>query len=125
MALAYQAKTDNSLRLLTPLALIHALKADAERAEEMSELLQRFSFVVPPVRASRPVLITAGGAITPDEALGPRNAEHLGFREVFTRTLRPFHTAAIRQTVSFPDRWLVQYDAGGWPCLIGQVSIHC
>lgn len=36
-------------------------------------------------------------------------------RAVVTRYVRPFHTPAIRQTLSFPDRWLVQYDAGPSP----------
>jgi hypothetical protein len=59
------------------------------------------------VRSHWPELVTAGGK----GALRVGSEAKAGLREIKGH-LGVFHPAMIRQSLCFPDRWLVQYDAG-------------
>lgn len=119
MARAVAARREPRLRCETPQGLLAAVKLDAERARELAPLVERFTFVIPKVRAGWPTLVGTGAAAAASLGLAlpgggsevsPVVAE--GLKEVRTRGLRPFHEAAVRQSLCFPDRWLVQFDAG-------------
>ncbi|EWM21940.1 e1a binding protein p400 [Nannochloropsis gaditana] len=88
-------------------ALLHALKLDQDRARDLGPLIERFTCVVPRVRSSFPILLSSSAR---PPSLPP--ALHPPLRHLRTRLLRPYHPAALRQSLLFPDKWLVQFDAG-------------
>ncbi len=116
LARAVGAKQNARLRCETPQSLVEAVKLDAERARELAPLVERFTFVIPKVRAGWPALVGTGAVAAASAGLAlpgelPASAA-AGLTELRTRALRPFHEAAVRQSLNFPDRWLVQFDAG-------------
>ncbi|CAM9925020.1 unnamed protein product [Ectocarpus fasciculatus] len=108
---------DARVRFWCPLAMMASVKGLRERCEEMHPLVERFCFLVPKVMAWAPNVVG-----TPDLAssLTFATARERLRREVLRRGgLSLIYPAQIRQRICFPDRRLVQYDAGKLQVLAG------
>ncbi|XP_076997305.1 helicase SRCAP isoform X1 [Tamandua tetradactyla] len=80
-----------------------------QRLDQLSEIIERFIFVMPPVEAPPPSL----HACHPPPWLAPRQAafqEQLAF-ELWPRA-RPLHRIVCNMRTQFPDLRLIQYDCG-------------
>ncbi|XP_054945950.1 helicase SRCAP isoform X3 [Physeter macrocephalus] len=80
-----------------------------QRLDQLSEIIERFIFVMPPVEAPPPSL----HACHPPPWLAPRRA---AFQEQLARELwpraRPLHRIVCNMRTQFPDLRLIQYDCG-------------
>ncbi|XP_014649999.1 PREDICTED: helicase SRCAP isoform X1 [Ceratotherium simum simum] len=80
-----------------------------QRLDQLSEIIERFIFVMPPVEAPPPSL----HACHPPPWLAPRQA---AFREQLACELwpraRPLHRIVCNMRTQFPDLRLIQYDCG-------------
>ncbi|XP_061065525.1 helicase SRCAP isoform X5 [Eubalaena glacialis] len=80
-----------------------------QRLDQLSEIIERFIFVMPPVEAPPPSL----HACHPPPWLAPRQA---AFQEQLARELwpraRPLHRIVCNMRTQFPDLRLIQYDCG-------------
>jgi SNF2 family DNA or RNA helicase len=98
----------NSDVLLCPAQLIAMRRDLYQRADDVSGLLKRFVFAVPKTDA-RPVVLTTNTAHDDTFISTPMYGTLLhSLRECF----RPFRESQARLTTYFPDKKLVQYDAG-------------
>ena len=88
----------------------------AARAAALAGTLRRFVCVIPKARAPAPVLVTSGPARAA-EAADAAAAAALAARA--RAAAAPLHPAAIRQTLHFPDRRLIQYDCGKLQAMAG------
>ncbi|CRL07325.1 CLUMA_CG020304, isoform A [Clunio marinus] len=90
-------------------SLERTIKSIEERASELNEIFEKFTFVVPAVSACRPSLSVSH--MNPSE----RNEEE--FRDAkISKELAPkttlLHTIQSSMTTQFPDPRLIQYDCG-------------
>jgi SNF2 family DNA or RNA helicase len=86
-----------------------ALRRDLqERADDMSEIISRFVFAVPKAGA-RPVILETCVAQTGN---GQRTILEDSLVQSLQANVRPFRDAHARITSFFPDKKLVQFDAG-------------
>ncbi|KAM5227377.1 helicase SRCAP [Ctenodactylus gundi] len=80
-----------------------------QRLDQLSEIIERFIFVMPPVEAPPPSL----HACHPPPWLAPR---HAAFQEQLACELwpraRPLHRIVCNMRTQFPDLRLIQYDCG-------------
>uniref|UniRef100_A0A8D2E1W2 Snf2 related CREBBP activator protein n=1 Tax=Sciurus vulgaris TaxID=55149 RepID=A0A8D2E1W2_SCIVU len=80
-----------------------------QRLDQLSEIIERFIFVMPPVEAPPPSL----HACHPPPWLAPRQA---AFQEQLASELwpraRPLHRIVCNMRTQFPDLRLIQYDCG-------------
>ena len=61
---AVLARSNPTLRLSTPLSLLHLIKEEKERAEEALPLIEKFTCVIPKVRSSWPILVSQVGRVS-------------------------------------------------------------
>jgi len=98
---------DGSQIISTPLQLMALRKTQQQRADDVDDLMKKFVFCVPKVGAPRPVLDVSIHETDPiDESVKQTLVEPL--EEYF----RPFRKAHARLSSFFPDKKLVQFDAG-------------
>ena len=91
----------------TPSQLLAARKLDRERAIDMEEVIEKFVFCVPPAGAQAPVLNNG----IPTSRSVPKDVESM-LLEPVEELLQPYRKAQARLSSFFPDKKLVQYDAG-------------
>ena len=91
--------------LLTPSQLLAMRRSHQDRAEDVDEMLKNFVFCVPKAGAARPALVTRASNSETE------NLEDM-LLEPLEEYLRPFRQAQARLTSFFPDKKLVQFDAG-------------
>lgn len=94
--------------VLTPSKLLKIRKDESERATAMDEVINKFVFCVPRAGAPAPYLDT-GYAKNP--TLPSKNVEEM-LHEPLEECLKPFRKAHARLSSFFPDKKLVQFDAG-------------
>jgi SNF2 family DNA or RNA helicase len=101
--------------LSTPSKLLELRRSQQERAEDVNDLVTKFVFCVPKAGVCRPVLATSfdGRTLIPEQTLNTVLAEPLN------EYSRPFRNAALRLSSFFPDKKLVQFDAGKLQTLAG------
>jgi Helicase conserved C-terminal domain/F-box-like len=92
----------------TPTQLIAMRRDMSERADDLSWLLKRFIFAVPKAVA-RPVVLNANVTRTRSAKYGVLNVILADSLQEF---LQPFRESNARLTTFFPDKKLVQFDAG-------------
>lgn len=87
-----------------------------QRLEQLSEIIERFIFVMPPVEAPPPSL----HACHPPPWLAPHQA---AFQEQLACELwpraRPLHRIVCNMRTQFPDLRLIQYDCGEFLSISG------
>eukprot|EP00804_Cyclotella_cryptica_P000370 CCRYP_008690-RB/>CCRYP_008690-RB protein AED:0.12 eAED:0.19 QI:0/0.90/0.83/1/0.90/0.91/12/164/2166 len=95
---------------MTPTDLLAMKKSQEQRAEESSELIDKFVFCVPKAGTSSKPVLFAGSSSSSSSAL----EKELLYKtsEAFRKYLSPFQKANSRLTLCFPDKKLVQFDAG-------------
>lgn len=89
----------------TPSQLLALRQSHQDRAEAVDETLKNFVFCVPKAGAARPALVTRRAGSDNE------NLEEM-LLEPLEECLRPFRQAQARLTSFFPDKKLVQFDAG-------------
>jgi len=93
----------------TPIELLAMRKSQEERAEDLNEIADKFLFCVPKAGTRKPALFS-GNTNSPSSATeGTLLAKSsTALENYFT----PFKKAKSRLTMCFPDKKLVQFDAG-------------
>lgn len=95
---------------MTPTALIAMKKSQEQRAEETSELIDKFVFCVPKAGVSSKPVLFAGSPSSSSSALEKELLSKAS--EAFRTYFSPFRKVMSRLTLCFPDKKLVQFDAG-------------
>ncbi|CAM9579113.1 unnamed protein product, partial [Laminaria digitata] len=108
---------DAGLRYWCPLALLQSVKSVQRRCEEMHPVVERFCFLVPKVMSWAPNVIGTGDGAA--ERGFARRRDELKAEIVQRGELSLTYPAQVRQRICFPDRRLVQYDAGKLQVLAG------
>lgn len=98
--------------LTTPQHLLHMKRSQEERASDMEDIVKRFVFCVPKASVRSPVLETLAPA-------HKRQESEDVLQEAVRNCLRPFRKAEMRLSSFFPDKKLVQFDAGKLQTLAG------
>ena len=83
-----------------------------DRAEDMLDIIKAFTFVLPKVSSSGPVLVTANPNTQIAGTSVARQRLCADLKPMYDRALAPFYPASSRQNMFFPDRKLVQFDSG-------------
>lgn len=97
----------------TPQQLFAMRKSFEDRSNDVEDLVKKFVFCVPKAGASRPRM----DSHSKREKLAPSLSEML--LEPVEEYLRPFRKAQARLSSFFPDKRLVQFDAGKLQTLCG------
>jgi hypothetical protein len=95
---------------MTPTDLIAMKKSQEQRAEESSELIDKFVFCVPKAGASSKPVLFAGSPSSSSSALEKELLSKTS--EAFRKYFSPFQKVISRLTLCLPDKKLVQFDAG-------------
>ena len=93
---------------MTPMDLIAMKKSQEQRAEESNDLVDKFVFCVPKAGpTSKPVLYSSAttSSVVEKELMSKTT-------NAFGKYFSPFQKAKSRLTLCFPDKKLVQFDAG-------------
>lgn len=93
--------------LTTPVALLEMRRSQERRAEDLEDLIKKFIFCVPKADARRPFLDVGSLA---SAGLPPHNSDEM--IEPIETLLRPYRLAEARLSSFFPDKRLIQFDAG-------------
>ncbi|KAL7553485.1 hypothetical protein ACHAWF_016776 [Thalassiosira exigua] len=93
----------------TPTELLAMRRSQEERAEDLSEIVDKFIFCVPKAGTKKPVLFSSStnSASSPSERFLLSKTS-----TAFEKYFSPFKKAQSRLTMCFPDKKLVQFDAG-------------
>ena len=98
---------EGSKIISTPMQLLALRKDQQERAEDLDDLMKKFVFCVPKVGAPRPLLdISVKDTQTID------NATNTALTKPLEEYFHPFRKAHARLSSFFPDKKLIQFDAG-------------
>jgi len=85
------------------------VKLPDRRAEEMSEALKQFVFVIPKARSKRSELVTS----VPDTpSLSDAIVKDKSLWDQYSESTALLHTQRVRKQLFFPDKRLLQYDCG-------------
>ena len=90
----------------TPMQLLAMRKTQRDRMEEADDMIKKFVFCVPKAAAIRPRVISSHGGAKLLHSVSEMLLEPL------EELLEPFVAALARITSFFPDKRLVQFDAG-------------
>ncbi len=93
----------------TPTELLAMRKSQEQRGEELEEIVDKFVFGVPKAGSSKPILVSSkshSSSMTMERTLQSRTAD------TFKKYFSPYQKAQARLTMCFPDKKLVQFDAG-------------
>jgi superfamily II DNA/RNA helicase len=96
--------------VLTPLELLKMRKTEKERAEDMDEIIDKFVFCVPKAGAGRPRLDARTTSIQ-NPTIPTKHLDEM-LTEPLEEYYRPFRKAQARLSSFFPDKKLIQFDAG-------------
>ncbi len=96
--------------LLTPESLLSMRKNENDRSFDLEEIIDKFVFCVPPAGARAPIL-NAGNKASSVSILPTKNIDDM-LQEPVEELLRPYRKAQARLSSFFPDKKLIQFDAG-------------
>jgi len=105
----YYGAKENVDILSTPSALLSMRRSQQELADDLDGLVKKFVFCVPRASSRCPVIDT--NTVDLGAVSGKKPLEEM-LLEPIDDMLRPFRKAQARLSSSFPDRSLVQFDAG-------------
>ncbi|GKZ00379.1 hypothetical protein MPSEU_000990900 [Mayamaea pseudoterrestris] len=94
--------------VLTPISLLRMRHNQLERAKDVDHLVKKFVFCVPKATARRPLLAANS---TPSKNAKQKKIEEM-LLEPLEAASTPFQEADARLSASFPDKNLIQFDAG-------------
>jgi superfamily II DNA/RNA helicase len=95
--------------LLTPELLLKMRKDEQARSEDMEEIIEKFVFCVPSAGARTPVL--EAGTRSIEASIATKKLDEM-LLEPFEELVRPYRKAQARLSSFFPDKKLIQFDAG-------------
>ena len=104
------AEVRNRKVIETPAKLLALRKSEMDRANDMEETIEKFVFRVPPAGGRTPIFDN-GIPKTQGESGLSKDVEGL-LLEPIEEVLEPYRKARVRLTSFFPDKKLIQYDAG-------------
>lgn len=104
------AEVRNKRVIETPAKLLELRRSEMERSSDMDETIDKFVFRVPPAGGRSPIFDN-GIPKTKGESGFSKDVEGMLF-EPIEEILKPYRKAHVRLTSFFPDKKLVQYDAG-------------
>lgn len=93
----------------TPTELLAMRKSQEQRGEDLEELVDKFVFCVPKAGSSKPILVSSrsnSSSMATERTLLSKTSD------AFTKYFSPYQKAQARLTMCFPDKKLVQFDAG-------------
>jgi hypothetical protein len=93
----------------TPSELLAMRKSQVQRGQDLDDRVDKFVFCVPKAGSSKPILISSkstSSSLATERMLLSKTSS--AFKSYFT----PFQKAQARLTMCFPDKKLVQFDAG-------------
>lgn len=93
--------------LSSPAALLAARRSQQQRANDIDDLVKKFVFCVPKAGAQSP----RAPSDSRNSLISEKIFDSL-LREPAEEAMRPFRTAQARLSSFFPDKKLIQYDAG-------------
>ncbi|KAL7534972.1 hypothetical protein ACHAXR_008693 [Thalassiosira sp. AJA248-18] len=93
----------------TPIELLAMRKSQEERAKDLDEIADKFVFCVPKAGTHKPVLFSSN---TNSSSLASERALLAKTGTSFENYFSPFKKAESRLAMCFPDKKLVQFDAG-------------
>ena len=95
--------------LLTPEMLLNMRKDQQQRADDLEEIIDKFVFCVPPAGARAPRL--EAGNRSSEFSLATKNLDEM-LLEPVEELVRPYRKSQARLSTFFPDKKLIQFDAG-------------
>jgi E1A-binding protein p400 len=93
----------------TPTELLSMRKSQEQRGEDLQELVNKFVFCVPKAVSSKPILVSSksnSSSMATERTLLSKTSN------AFNKYFSPYQRAQARLTMCFPDKKLVQFDAG-------------
>jgi E1A-binding protein p400 len=93
----------------TPMELLAMRKSQEDRANDLNEIADKFIFCVPKAGTLKPILVspkTDSISLISEKTLAAKTST------AFENCFAPFTKAMSRLTMCFPDKKLVQFDAG-------------
>lgn len=93
----------------TPTELLAMRKSQAERGEDLEEIVDKFVFAVPKAGSSKPILVSSksnSSSMSTERTLLSKTSD------TFKKCFSPYQKTQARLTMCFPDKKLVQFDAG-------------
>jgi len=106
------SKNHNETRAIisSPKELLHMIRSEQERADDMEGIINNFVFCVPRVGARRPIL----NANMAHHMHSTSEEKYLYSKlsKSFETYFKPFRKTSARLTSFFPDKKLIQFDAG-------------
>ena len=87
----------------TPAKLLQLRRSEMERATDMEQQIEKFVFRVPPAGGRSPLF---------DNGIPKTQGVEAALLEPIEEVLEPYRKARVRLTSFFPDKKLIQYDAG-------------
>jgi hypothetical protein len=96
--------------ILTPSLLFEMRKTQEQRADAMDEIIDKFVFCVPRAGSHRPRLNSR--AVGTDQPTIPTKQLDAMLLEPLNNAMRPFRKVQARLSSFFPDKRLIQFDAG-------------
>lgn len=94
----------------TPVKLLQLRRSEMERASDMELTIEKFVFRVPPAGGRTPIFDN-GIPKTKGESGFPKDVEQ-ELMEPIEEVFKPYRKALARLSSFFPDKKLIQYDAG-------------
>lgn len=94
--------------ILTPVALLKMRKTEQDRATDMAEIIDKFVFCVPPAGAKEPELHAGNRSNT---SIPTKNLDEM-LLEPLEKLNLPYRKTQARLSSFFPDKKLIQFDAG-------------
>lgn len=96
--------------LLTPEILLNMRRNEEQRSCDMEEIIDKFAFCVPRAGARVPIL-NAGNHSRLVSTLPTKNIDEI-LQEPVEKLLKPYRKVQARLSSFFPDKKLIQFDAG-------------
>eukprot|EP00985_Skeletonema_marinoi_P003962 scaffold1738_cov198-Skeletonema_marinoi.AAC.5 len=93
----------------TPTELLAMRKSQEQRGEDLEELVEKFVFGVPKAGSSKPILVSSKSN---SSSMATERALLSNTSDTFKTYFSPYQKAQARLTMCFPDKKLVQFDAG-------------
>ena len=109
MQLAIQAKENNRINRNVSWVLKSLVKTIDDRANQLSDVIEHFVFVIPLAVSTGPKLVTSRPDIV---AVSRRQQLCREIYPTYSVATLPLYPSMIRQRIFFPDRKLVQFDSG-------------
>jgi superfamily II DNA/RNA helicase len=97
--------------ILTPSKILELRRNEQQRSDDLDEVIHRFVLCVPPAGARAPVLETGSASTQNTSSISNKSLDEM-LLEPLEECLKPYRKAHARLSSFFPDKKLIQFDAG-------------